>query len=143
MNPETIRALQDALTPLADKLGQSVAQLFQIYTRQMVIEGTTSLILSLACMVLSVLVVRATMRSIRPYIESYEKHREAAKESGVAIDDDERPVAEVLTSLVVIFACGLALIWGAFALRDSVLLIANPEYHAIQRIVETVRGTND
>src|SRR5438045_7122554 len=51
MNEQSIKALQDALNPLAQKLGEGAAQLYAIYVRQMVIEGWLGLLECLAFVV--------------------------------------------------------------------------------------------
>jgi hypothetical protein len=120
MNKETVDAIVNAIKPVAEKIGEGAAHLYQVYVRQVYVEGvvclTVGLPISLAVLVASIYILKSGMKA-------YQEDGEGEIRVGVAC-------LLLLISLVSI---------AAFA-SDGVMRLLNPEYYAIDRILSTVRG---
>lgn len=128
MNPESTKQIIDAITPLADKLGQGAAHLYAIYVRQMVAEGVAGLAFSLILVALLGAAWFTYWRMIK---------------SKALLDPDYPDYWGYI--LVGIFAglASLVVIGVILGMSyDAILKLANPEYAAIDRIITTVRGSN-
>ena len=132
MNPETIKALQDALTPLADKIGQGAAHLYGVYARQMLAEGIAELVIMAFLLILG---IGALVQFLKVFLHLDQWQREDRHYASLKEEAGFRLVIFGISAIV-------AIAFGCVLLFDGVTKVVNPEYAAIQRLVETVRGTN-
>lgn len=111
----TIKALVEALQPLADKLGEGAAHLYELAVRQAFIDGivygTIWLLGAVALAVSTILFFRS-------------KNDDVAEAAGIFI----------------VFGGAIFLIFGTWAGVTAINALANPEYYAIQQLLESVRG---
>lgn len=136
----------EALTPLAEKIGEGAEALYGIYVRQMVAEGAVGLVVVL---VLTGLWVFATKKWFK-YAKEVRKENEKRKEELRKIEEKEGYGAyhanrintdsgfEFETGAVLLVGWGLLLTIGMGVAIDSALKLINPHYYAIQRILEVV-----
>lgn len=121
MNQSIIQQVTQAITPLAQKLGQGAEQLYKIYTRQQFINGITYLIWALILTIASTVVYRLG-KSI------WKKEPD--------LDD-----ARFFGGFVLVLA--VALLVGAVVLLTSGLQhLLNPQYFTVQQIICTVKNCN-
>lgn len=117
-NKETVAEISKALEPLAQKLGEGAGHVYEVYLRQMFMEGAFNLIASISMAIIIVIV--ATL-----YLNYMNKVNPAEKGANIVL------VCLVLSiPMTVIILSSLG----------NVTKMLNPEYHAIQRIVEQVRS---
>jgi hypothetical protein len=121
MNSETVKSIQDALTPLATKLGEGAAHVYAIYVREQYVSGVGSIIWSVVWLLLSAAVI----------VGASKLFRWASKE------DEE----EVMTAAVIMgTGLGLVILVIATSCLDSgIQHLLNPEYYAIQDILDSVK----
>jgi hypothetical protein len=120
LNELTIRSIQEALTPLAQKLGEGAAQLYAMYVHQITNEARLSLIMVEVLFVIWLLLGLAWLY--------------------VAVAGS--PTSDTLGSPLVALKGGFVLlaIFGSGAVYDGILKLQNPQYHALDRIITQVRG---
>lgn len=125
MTPETIKSVQEALTPLAEKLGEGAAHVYEVYTRQIYAESVGMLVI--AGMLSAVLVAWLIFIS-RP------SSSDPSKTRAFAWSDASDGFSTVFTSCL-----SIIILPGVIALVFNGLIgLINPEYYAIQRLLETI-----
>lgn len=123
---ESVDAVITAIKPLAEKLGEGAAHLYQVYTKQMVAEGIGDLVAMGIFWLLFVVLCIALAKVAKKSKWDYGEPDNAA--AGFTIG---------LSILgVILFIIGI--IWTFSSVTTDVTKIVNPEYHAVQRILETV-----
>lgn len=120
MNKETVDSIINAIKPVAEKIGEGAAHLYEIYVKQMFAEGLAGLIASGVVVIIIIIGIVA-----------WKKY--AAKPDA---DDDVLAMTAVFGGMISLFALVMVM---AF-LTTNLTMIINPEYHAVQRILETVKG---
>lgn len=125
MNADTVKAIQDALTPLATKIGEGAAHVYQIYVKQQYVTGIGEII---SCAVLLLIVLALTILFVR-WADATEPDIYSLVESKVT--------RKVLVVMAGAFACFIL----TFILVDGVQHLINPEYYAIQDILLTAKGS--
>jgi hypothetical protein len=111
MTPETVKAISEALKPLADKLGQSAAFVYQAYTLHAYALGVALTISGLA-MVGAAFMGYLTWRKW-----------------------DDLEVGQVMCPVVII----VGLVLGVPMLSTGIMHLIAPQYYAIQDILCTVK----
>lgn len=127
MNTDTVKAVQDALAPVAQKLGEGAAHLYEIYVRQMFIEGVTGLV-SIAVFTLFTVGFGFFVKWLwTRYNKSNHKSYDTPVLEGVAT-----------------IALGILVVICLVCLTDGVSnclgKLVNPEYYAVERLLVQVRG---
>jgi flagellar biosynthesis protein FlhB len=124
MSPETVKAVQEALAPMAQKLGEGAAHLYEIYVRQMFAEAVASgvvlLVLSIGLFAFWILWYKSR--------KAYEKKHHYASDLSDGLGIAGSFATVVMTVLI------------PFLLFDTITKLINPEYYAIERIITQVRG---
>lgn len=121
---ESVDSIITAIKPLADKIGEGAAHLYQVYVHQMVAEGIGGLITITAFVMFCVLLWIITKKSWNKYDQSN-------------LSDD--PVVAILLTIVAAIVSFFTLA-AVLSITNSVTKVINPEYHAVQKILETVKG---
>lgn len=119
---DATRQVIEAVKPIAAKIGEGAAHLYEIYVRQMVAEAWATLIgIALATVfLLAIIIVFNNFRRARDY------------------NDDARiGFALVQCAATAILFCTLV-----FGVPANVMKLSNPEYYAIERIICQAKGDN-
>lgn len=118
MNADTVKAIGDALKPLADKIGQGGAHVYEVFTRQQYVVGVGHVIIGLVLLLLAVI----GAVNLRKFIKW-------------DMDDGSDGVLSffLCLALLAFFFIGLAVA------VDGVMHILSPEYYAIQDIMCQVK----
>lgn len=117
-NKESIAEISKVLEPLAQKLGEGAGHVYEVYVRQMFAEGVSLAIIGTFFLILIVTAIVLVSRT-------------ALNNRGE--EDDEAAITVVACMLIPL--CVLV-----FALTENTMKIINPEYYAIERIVNQVRS---
>jgi hypothetical protein len=132
VNQEQIDQIKRELQPLAEKLGEGAAFVYETYVRQQMISGVVSLVGSLVGSVVVFLALKWFWRL------TMVKQAEAVGNSYYASTyDGEGWVWARVTATV------LACIWflvSFFVFFDGVQHLLNPHYYAIQDLLSSIRG---
>ncbi len=123
MNEQNTKQIIDAITPLADKIGQGAAHLYTIYTRQILIEGIIGLVEIPFCI--------AMLYSLFWVLRKLWRGREEY--------EGTIPVALFLGLGALLFVVTFVLLW--YGIEISLGQVFNPEYYALDRIITTVQGS--
>src|SRR4051794_24638763 len=124
MNSDSTRQIIEALKPLADKLGQGGSHIYEVYARQMFAEGVAGL----------ALIGFGWILFIAFFTFSW-KRTEGFKEA----DEGIQFFCNLICSLSLVALIASTMIGGFI----SVTKLINPEYAAIHRIIEDVRGPSN
>lgn len=124
---ETVDRLIDALNPVAQRIGEGAEHVYRLAVRQAIIEGIASLVLAVVLAVLVYVGVRVLLWFRVQYESARERHR---------YDGDGWAFGGWLLGFAVL-ACAIGAIGCAF---DGAVTLANPEYAAIENLLEAVRS---
>lgn len=130
MNADTIKAIQDAVNPIAQKLGEGTEALWHIYIKQMLAEGIVWYIIALLCIPVAVAAVIGMQKAIARGV----KLNEADK---YHLDGDGWVVGGWIVGIFVV-VLSFAFFFGGVV--QGTLDLVNPEYQAIQRVVDQVKN---
>jgi predicted exporter len=119
MNQDTIKQITDALSPVAQKLGEGAGALFQIYVRQEIIQGIEELGGAALLLIVALIFTAITFKT----------WKWACKRD-----------LEIFTGMATGTAIVVALIVAPFLVFDGLPHLINPQYYAIQDISCTVRS---
>lgn len=114
----------DAIRPLAEKIGEGAAHLYEVYTKQVVVEGITTLIIAGFCLLAIPVGIWFWRLGYKQYVSRKDK-REATGEGFVWIG--------VLLTAAATFGLITSTVTG-------IQQLVNPEYTAIQRIICQAKG---
>lgn len=116
---ETVDEISKALQPLAEKLGESAEYLYGVYVKQMLTEGVIYGVASLVAAIALVFISLKIIKHLKSTLSDYD-------------------IEATLTVIVL-----TAMFFGLSVLATTNIgKIINPEYYAIERIVDQVRGNN-
>lgn len=124
----TIDRLIEELRPIAEKLGEGAEELFRLAVRQAYIDGITNLAIGIALMVLCVVAYKV----VRWCHNQYPEARKARSFGG----GDGYLFGGVVTVFVGLIAFGLSI----GCLVTAINALANPQFYAAQRLLESVTG---
>jgi hypothetical protein len=117
MTPQTIEAIQNALQPIAEKIGQGAQFGWETVVRQQYIEGQTGLIIGTITLILSLVTIAATI--IVSHV--YEKQADSFdKGNGYFF-------AFATSAFILVLNAALVVPW----IYDSILKLSNPAYYAL------------
>jgi hypothetical protein len=122
IQPETITQIKDTLSVVALKIGEGAEYGWHILIKQQIAEGIVGILVPLIPAIL-----------IPIGIKMY-KH-------GVALDKDSYRSGENFRSvggIIAGFATFITLIFLLFAITDSLLKLINPDFYAIQFLIQSV-----
>lgn len=122
---DSVDSIITAIKPLAEKIGEGAAHLYEVYVRQMVAEGIGELITIAAFVILCIAIWIFTRKSWRRFEEKAESY-----------DDPVIPVCFTAVACIISFFTLIAVL----NITNSFTKITNPEYHAVQKILDTVKG---
>lgn len=128
MNKETV----DLLKGLADKLGTTAEHLWAVLIRQAYVSFATDLVLY----ALLIVWLSLCYRLVRQWLEKASECKKGQKHS---FEDNGQFKYELGAVLIVSLSFLLCLI-AAFVIPDTITKIVNPEFWALQQILETVKG---
>lgn len=137
MNPDTVKSIQEALTPIAEKIGEGAAHLYEIYVRQIVIESWVHIAVAslLLLLVIGALVsLPFVYRSGKATVDRLNKKGDYHRDRDVS--DTWQGAYLVIVPIVCVITAGFA----TAGLSRSVIALNNPEYYAIERLVDQVRN---
>lgn len=118
MNPETVQQIQEALTPLANKLGEGAEFVYATYVRQQVITGILATAVGAIAMVIAILIAKILLKAAAK-VDEYDK---------------DGYYAALATTVV------LGALFGIGFIFDGLQHLLNPHYYAIQTLLDTVRS---
>jgi hypothetical protein len=116
MNEKVIDKAFGYIDSVAQKLGVAAEHVWPLMIKQQVVGGITDLFFGVVLAVAAYLLIRQAMKDLTTY--------EGSEERG----------------LVLSFLGGIAAIFAFFCIYFSVGPIINPEYYAIQEILEVIKG---
>lgn len=123
----TAKTIIDAVKPLADKIGEGAAHLYTIYVRQAYIEGVTFLSVGIpsALLIMGVSIVFFNFGKKIP-----QDYAGDMKDSAIFLYF----VSAILfiTGFIVLIVCA----------TNGIQYLLNPEYQAVQNIINTVKENN-
>ncbi len=122
---ESIEAVTTAIKPLAEKIGEGAAHLYEVYARQMVAEGIGDLISMVIFWVLFAVICVVLSKIAKKAKWDYGPDNTAASFT-------------IGLGIVAAFMLIVGIIWTFGNVTTDVTRIVNPEYHAVQKILETV-----
>lgn len=125
MGPDTVKAVQDAVRPLAEKIGEGAEFLYSVYYKQTIIEGWLKIIVPL--------IMGVTLFFVAKYWVRFCQKQE--KESSDYDKDGWKAAAWVPT----ITLTAILLIIGTIEMTSGVLRVANPHFYTIDRIIHSVQ----
>jgi quinol-cytochrome oxidoreductase complex cytochrome b subunit len=129
---ETADTIIKAITPLAEKIGEGAGHLYQVYIKQMYYEGILDLVTIFVIFVVTTIAIVIAIKIAN-------KHGETEKSSGYDSDWDMK----MFISATVATICMIVSFFALFGIQPSITKLVNPEYHAMQRIVEQVTPESD
>lgn len=132
MNADTIKAVKDALTPLANKIGEGASHLYEVYTRQMVAEAIAALIAMGIGTIVTITLIGFAVRLYRGF------KKEKAADPGRYTQPSE--VGAVVLGAAAGILSMVMLIGVGSTLPSTITKLINPEYHAIERLIYQVKG---
>lgn len=119
MSPDTVKAISDALAPLASKLEQTGGHVYQIFTRQQYITGIVGIVWGVVMLMISMVLAYNLARLIKW--------------------DVEDGTDGAISTMVVITGIGLFFL-GTLVLLDGFQHLMNPEYYTITDILQKATG---
>jgi putative Mn2+ efflux pump MntP len=122
IDAQTVKAIQDAMKPVADKIGEGAGYTWEVFVRQQVAEGVARLIWAVALLLLTF----AGYRLIRHGLKKMSEDK---------YSDWDFALIWIVPSTVA------ALAFSLLALTTGVMHLLNPEYYAITGLIDMVRGT--
>lgn len=122
MSPENIKAIKDALEPLAQKLGQGASFLYETAYKQTVIEAIQDLTLGGLGLIAILLILFFGIKAIKK-----------------GLDDGEVDLAFFLICMGGSAVIALSL-WAGAGIMGGAKKLANPHYYTIQSIINQVRN---
>lgn len=125
---ETAKTVIEAIKPVADKIGEGAAHLYEVYTKQMVAEAIFAGIWVIISLFLLIFVTAVLSRKVT--------HQDKRVSRFVAWTNDTDGFAIVG---FVVFYVLLGIVFSA-SLYDATLKSINPEYYAVERIIDQVKG---
>lgn len=131
---ETAKMVIDALKPVAEKLGEGAAHLYEVYMRQMFAEGVAGLIVTGVMLVVTVVFLIWFLKAMNKI-----RKDKAEKKYAWAEDSPYFPQA-IFSGIVGVMLTVIMLIAVPSTLFYNITKIVNPEYHAINRLFEQVKG---
>lgn len=127
MGPETINAIKEALTPIAEKIGVGAANTWDIVVKGQIAEGYAYLAMSAVILVAVIIWAIIASKLLKRYSgESW-------------MDSDNRSVVGIVTFFVTVF--GLFFFSGF--LYSGVFHIMAPEYKAIEFFIDAVKPSDN
>ena len=128
MSPETVKAIGEALKPLADKLGQGAAHIYEVFVKQQYVTGVAFLIWGGLALLLAVTAAGIGL--------SFYKKWSTLKAEDAGWERTETPGTVAVVTSVATFL--LLVVMTGFA-ASGVMHLLNPEYYAIQDVLCTVK----
>ena len=126
MNPSSVKQIQEALEPLAQKLGQGAEFVYQAYYKQTLINGVQDIALGVLGFATLILLTRKTYKIVKKFNQ---------KEADY--DNENRWMAWGIATAVLWFILGL---WSLGGLINGPQKLINPHYFTVNMILEDVRG---
>lgn len=140
MNAETVKAVQDALSPLAHKLGEGAGHLYEVYVRQIATEAIVWLItLSVILLALTIFWIFAAprvWRSAKADLARMNEERGEYRSRDKDLTDVWQGGVFIVASIVTVVVLFINLI----AMPHLTTKLLNPEYYAIERLLNQVKG---
>lgn len=124
MDPATISAIQKALAPVADKIGQGAQYGWQVVMTQQYVTAIGDFIFAGVCLLVFLAGIGFAITAIK-----YKQKND--------YDDSKIPLACVAIILI-----GLGLVLGPLALYDGIAHLINPAYYALQFFINLVHPAN-
>jgi len=126
MNPETIKAIQQSLEPIAQKIGEGAKFVYEVYYRQTLVEGYLQIIIPvLICIGLIFLT-----KSWRKFALKKALHCDGY------IRDNWIGARWIAPTVVWVIFSVVSLI----SITEGAMKAANPHYYTIDRIMTSVTG---
>ena len=128
MSPETVKAIGDALKPLAEKIGQGGAHVYEVFTRQQYVLGIGFFIWGGLALILAVAAAGVAITHFRRWSK--------LKAEKAGWSETETPG---MITVIALTATMFGLIVAVGFISSGTMHLLNPEYYAIQDILCTVK----
>jgi hypothetical protein len=123
MNPEQTQQILNGLKGVAEKLGTAASNVWAIYVRQALVSGITDIVLY--ALLLSAIV-------------AWVKALKWAHTNG-RFEDCSTDVFYFIGFAATGILLGITLVAAFFAISDTVTALVNPQFWALQKLLETVK----
>lgn len=125
----TVDSIKNAITPLADKIGQGVGHVYYVYVRQQFVVGITDIVRGVLELVALGIIAWLVNKLWRPiYLTATSGDGDIGVQLGLVF-------VVPLLGMLIAYLCSDIFNY----LPDAVGHMVNPEYYAIQDIINTVK----
>lgn len=136
ISSSTIDAIQKAMAPIAAAIGQGATGAWAIVVRQQYAEGFTGLIFS--CILLAIPVIFCLVMWISAI--KYDKREAKRHEDGAKPYDKDVMSMLIGTAIFGTITTVFIAVFMSLWIYTSVLKLMNPDYYALQFMVQSVTG---
>lgn len=136
MNAETVNAIKNAITPLAEKLGQGAEFLYSVYFRQTMIDGAIQIVVGVIGIIASLVGLYFLFKKLIPQALKTSREYWLPNTSVHAPDG----VFEDIVAFVVGVASVIILFSSSAGIVGGVKRVANPHFYTIDRIINSVQA---
>lgn len=131
---EAMKTIVEAVKPVAEKIGEGASHLYEVYTRQMFAEGIATIIAIIVAWIVTVALVSFFLRNLNLFLKETEDERYRSMYT------KPHEVIALATGVIALIAAVVTIIGTIAESQTAITKIINPEYHAIERILDQVKG---
>ena len=128
---DVVDTVVKALEPIAAKIGEGAAHLYEIYARQMFAEGLSGLIITAILWTLTIVGIVMVV-----------KLGKKSKWDAYGAPDDINAMLFIGASVFIVIPVLFSVVQIG-SLTENITKIINPEYHAINRLIDQVTGEGE
>lgn len=130
MNPESIKQINEALAPVAEKLGQGAEFVYQAYLKQTIINGIQDIILGVLGLAVLITLTIKTFLWVKRTTAKMDKY-------------DEPGMWWAWYSVISVFVWLILGLWSVSGVINGPQKLINPHYFTVNMILEDVRGDKE
>jgi len=136
MNPDTVKSIQDALSPIAQKLGEGAQFTYETWYRQTIIGATTEITVASIILLLMFIICISVAVKVKPSVFHPTNYSWSTKKD---IEAEKKLLARMTRTAVSIGIIILSYI-PASVIIDGCMRLANPHYYTINTLIDSVKG---
>lgn len=124
MNPETINAIKEALTPIAEKIGQGAEFGWEVVLRQQIVEawlGVFAVVLSVVCAIALI---------------KFQLYAERKKEKSGSYGPSDWELLQIITGISGAMIFPIVIIAGGY---QAITHFLNPAYYALEFFIQLAK----
>lgn len=136
------------LEQLAQKLGVAIEHLWSVLVRQSLVEGISQLVLCTLYIILTILIIKYSPKLYKFCDDKYKDLQEDRKKNGTGYSGSYS-TSSTMEDFFGFLRGFSVVVFGAFLivfvmlsivnLTEGIKYVANPEYYALQKILETIK----